>query len=45
MRNKAKDADMIVNVRLQMTEIGNGRVEAIAYGTALYLDHEHVQTD
>lgn len=45
MRRKAKDADMVVNVRLQLTELGEGRVEAIAYGTAIYLDHEQVQTN
>ena len=38
MREKAGDADMVVKARIQLTELGKGRVEAIAYGTAVYLN-------
>jgi len=37
MREQAKDADMVVKARIQLCELGKGRVEAIAYGTAIYL--------
>lgn len=37
MRMKAKDADMIVQTRLTFAEIGNGKVEVAACGTAVYL--------
>lgn len=37
MRAQAPDADMIINGRIQLCEIGQGQVEAIAYGTAVYL--------
>lgn len=39
MKDKAGDnADMIVQMRLEMSEIGKGALEIVAYGTAVYLD-------
>lgn len=39
MKDQAgKSADMIVQMRLETSEIGKGVVEIIAYGTAIYLD-------
>lgn len=37
MRMKAGKADMIVQTRITFAEIGNGKIEVVAYGTALYL--------
>lgn len=38
MREEAPGADMIVQSRVQMCELGKGRVEALAYGTAIFLN-------
>jgi uncharacterized protein YbjQ (UPF0145 family) len=38
MREQAPHADMIVQARIQLTELGKAKVEAIAYGTAVYLN-------
>jgi uncharacterized protein YbjQ (UPF0145 family) len=39
MREQAIDADMIVCTRIQYTELGGkGQIEAMAYGTAVYLN-------
>ena len=37
MREQAEQADMIVQSRLETSEIGDGMVEIVAYGTAVYL--------
>lgn len=38
MREAAGGADMVVRARVEMTELGPGQVEAVAYGTAVTLD-------
>lgn len=38
MRQKAPDADMIVCTRIQYSEINPAQIEAIAYGTAVYIE-------
>ena len=38
MREKATSADMIVQTRIQFSEVGKAQVEVIAYGTAIYLN-------
>lgn len=39
MKDKAgQNADMIVQMRLEMSDIGKGALEIVAYGTAIYLD-------
>lgn len=38
MKSKAGNADMVVQMRLEMSEIEQGAVEIVAYGTAVYLD-------
>jgi uncharacterized protein YbjQ (UPF0145 family) len=42
MREKARDADMVVCTRIQYTELGarGGQIEAMAYGTAVYLTNK-----
>jgi uncharacterized protein YbjQ (UPF0145 family) len=42
MREQAPNADMIVQARIQLTELGRRRVEALAYGTAIYLKKPEV---
>lgn len=38
MREKVPHADMIIQARIQLTEIGTRKVEALVYGTAVYLN-------
>lgn len=38
MREQAANADMIVCTRIQFSELQSAQVEAIAYGTAIYLN-------
>lgn len=38
MREKARNADMIVETRIITSEIGPGIIEIQAYGTAIYLE-------
>lgn len=36
MREQARDAKMVIQMRIQTTEVSAWQVEAVAYGTALY---------